>query len=308
MFDFLKLVKIALCLDTSVFQSNVAAAVVGGVASSAISASSAGDAADAQTSAANRANDTQLQMFNQSQANLAPYNQIGQNAAGTLSAALGLGTYVPASSSTTTTTTGGGGQSGGPMTPQSYLAQAYALPRSQAAQNGSIGNTTTTTTNTPASFTAGGGTPTIGGEFTNADLNANMAPNYAFQLQQGQNALQNSQAAQNGVLSGAALKDMQNYVQGTAAGAYQNAYNNWLTTNQMNYNNLYNLASLGANAASTSGNQAIQSGSIMGQNTIGAGNAQAAGSIAQGNALSGGINNAMNYMMLNNMNNTGSFF
>lgn len=142
---------------------------------------------------------------------------------------------------------------------------------------------------------------TLGGNFTNADLNANMAPNYAFQLQQGQQALQNSQAADSGVLSGAALKGMQNFTQNTAAGAYQQAYNNWLSNQNLNYGQMMGLASLGENAAAMAGNNAVQTGQSIGQNMIGAGNAQAAGMIGGANALSGAIGNATGYMGLNNM-------
>jgi hypothetical protein len=141
----------------------------------------------------------------------------------------------------------------------------------------------------------------LGGQFTNADLNANLAPNYQFQLQQGQQALQNSQAAQNGVLGGAAQKDMQNFVQNTAAGAYQNAYNNWLSTQSLNYGQRMGLASLGQNAAAMVGNNATATGQGIAQNTIGAGNAQAAGIIGGANALSSGINNAVGYYQLNNL-------
>lgn len=147
--------------------------------------------------------------------------------------------------------------------------------------------------------------PEWGGKFTNADLNANMAPNYQFQLQQGQQALQNSQAAQNGALSGAAMKDMQNFTQNTAAGAYQNAYNNWLSTNNLRWGQRAGLASMGQNAAAMVGNNATATGQSIGQNMIGAGNAQAAGSIATGNAISGAANNAAGYYQMSQMLNGG---
>lgn len=148
----------------------------------------------------------------------------------------------------------------------------------------------------------------LGGKFTNADLNANMAPNYQFQLEQGQQALQNSQSAQDGVLSGAAMKGMQNFTQNTAAGAYQNAYNNWLSTQNYQYNALSNVASLGENAAASLGNTGASVAQSVGNNTIGAGNAQAAGQIAGANALGGGFSNAGGYYQMNSLLNptTGS--
>ncbi len=148
----------------------------------------------------------------------------------------------------------------------------------------------------------------LGGQFTNADLNANMAPNYQFQLQQGQQALQNGQAAQNGALSGAAMKEMQNFTQNTAAGAYQNAYSNWLNTQNMNFGQRSSLATMGQNAAAGVGTAAMQTGQGIANNTIGAGNAQAAGIIAGQNSLTGGMNNANGLSMFNQMQGNSSPF
>ncbi len=155
-------------------------------------------------------------------------------------------------------------------------------------------------TNTLASYLKDG---TLGGKFTNADLNANLAPNYQFQLQQGEQALQNSQAARDGIMGGAAQKEMQNFVQGTAAGAYQNAYNNWLSTQQNTYNQLAQLGGLGENAAAMQGNTGANIGSNIASTQIGAANAQAASQIAGANALSGGVNNALGYYTLGNLTN-----
>jgi hypothetical protein len=187
-------------------------------------------------------------------------------------------------------------------------AQTAAANQANATQQGMFN---TTQKNLSPYYTQGAGAikglndklanGTLGGNFTNADLNAYMAPNYAFQLQQGQQALQNSQAADSGVLSGAALKGMQNFTQNTAAGAYQQAYANWLSNQNLNYGQLMGIASLGENAAAMMGNNATQTGQSIAQNMIGAGNAQAAGTIGSANALSGAIGSATGYMGLNNM-------
>jgi hypothetical protein len=139
-----------------------------------------------------------------------------------------------------------------------------------------------------------------------------MSPAYDFQLQQGEQALQNSQAAQDGVLSGAALKGLINYNQNMAGTAFQNAFNDYQTQygNQFNqyqtqnqniYNRLANLAQLGQNAASSTGMQATQTGANMANTMTAAGNAQAAGTIGTANAVNGAVNNGMGYLMLNNM-------
>ncbi len=142
---------------------------------------------------------------------------------------------------------------------------------------------------------------TLGGKFTNADLNENLAPNYAFQLQQGQQSLANFQSADSGVLSGSALKGMQNFTQQTAGNAYQQAYNNWQSTQNQTYNQLSSLAGLGENAAAGAGNTGATIGNGMANTITGAGNAQAAGQIGQANAISNGISNGTGYMMMNQM-------
>ena len=65
----------------------VGASVIGGAAT----AISSSNAAHAQTAAANQANQTQRDLYNQTAANLAPYNQGGQAAYGTLNDLLGVG-------------------------------------------------------------------------------------------------------------------------------------------------------------------------------------------------------------------------
>src|SRR5574337_209590 len=146
----------------------------------------------------------------------------------------------------------------------------------------------------------------LGGNFTPADYLANQDPGYAFQLAQGQQALQNSQAAQDGVLSGSALKGLINYNQGVASTGYQNAYNRWLQSQQNTYNQLAGVASLGESAAAGAGTTgAAYAGGIS--NTItGAGNAQAAGTIGSANAISNGLSNGAGYMYLNSLLNSPS--
>jgi hypothetical protein len=139
-----------------------------------------------------------------------------------------------------------------------------------------------------------------------------ISPAYNFQLQQGDQALQNSQAAQDGALSGSALKGLINYNQNFANTAYTNAmstfqnqyntqFNEYQNQNQNIYGRLAGLAQLGQNAASSTGmTGAGMAGGIA--NTItGAGNAQAAGTIGSANAITGGINNGMGYYMMNNL-------
>lgn len=158
---------------------------------------------------------------------------------------------------------------------------------------------------TLSSLLTGLGNGSFGGTFNNTALNSNLAPNYNFMLNQGQQSLQNSQAAKDGVLSGAAMKDLLNYNQGMAGNAYQQAFGNWLANNNQNYSQLMNLVSLGQNSAAGLGNTGANYANSIGNNMVAAGNASAAGMIGSANAISGGINNMTGYYMMNNMLNGG---
>lgn len=111
-------------------------------------------------------------------------------------------------------------------------------------------------------------------------------PGYQFMLQQGQQALEHSQAAKGTILSGAGLKGLDAYTQGLASQEYQQAFNNY-NTNQTNlYNRLAGITGTGqtANAATQQAGQnyANQAGNYSTQ----AGSANAAGQLAMGTGLS----------------------
>lgn len=132
-------------------------------------------------------------------------------------------------------------------------------------------------------------------------------PGYDFQLQQGQQALQNSQAAQNGVLSGGALKDLIGFNQGMANNAYQNAFGRYMSQNDATYNRLSSLLGIGENAAAGLGNTGAQVMSNVGNTLTSGAAARAAGQIGSANAFTGGINNGMGYYMLNQMTGNNMF-
>ena len=161
-------------------------------------------------------------------------------------------------------------------------------------------------------------------QFTNADLNANLAPNYAFQLQQGQMANQRAANMGGGSLGGNALQGLQRYTQDYAGNAYQNAFNNFNTQRQNIYGNLADMAKIGTTSAGQLAGLGNQYGSNMGslasnlgQNLtqsygqgIGAANAYGLntanlatgiGSALATNATQSGANNAA---MLSNLGNT----
>ena len=146
---------------------------------------------------------------------------------------------------------------------------------------------------------------------TNADLNAQIAPNYAFQLQQGQGATNAAANAAGGMIGGNALQGLQNYTQNFAGNAYQNALNNYMgqyqlglnsnmaqqqqafnqnTANQTNiYNRLSGIAGIGLQGTTGATNALLGTGTNAAQLTQGIGQTQAAGIMGQGNALAGAI-------------------
>jgi hypothetical protein len=85
--------------------------------------------------------------------------------------------------------------------------------------------------------------------FNADDLKTNLAPNYQWQLEQGLGAATNAGNAAG--FSGNTLKGINDYAQGYAGNAYQQAFNNY-TANQSNiYNRLSNVAGLGQTANQT---------------------------------------------------------
>lgn len=155
--------------------------------------------------------------------------------------------------------------------------------------------------------------PTSGGvdsgffshQFNANDLNANLAPNYAFSLKQGQGAVENFNNAASG-LSGNTFKAMEDYTQNYAQNAYQQAFQNY-SSNQTNiFNRLASIAGLGQTAGSNSATGASTFGGNIANSTMAAGNATAAGYMGVGNAVSGGANSIGQYYMLQSLlNNNG---
>ena len=169
-------------------------------------------------------------------------------------------------------------------------------------------------------------------QFTNQDLNANLAPNYAFQLQQGQASNNAANNALGGMNSGNAQQALQQYTQNYAGTAYQNALSNYMNQynlgvnsnmaqqgqqfnqNQAQQTNIYNrltgLAGLGLTGAQGSANAQIGTGTNIASLTAGLGNAQAASQIAQGNIYGNAANtagNVLGYTALNQMSQPSSY-
>lgn len=149
------------------------------------------------------------------------------------------------------------------------------------------------------------GGPTGGFAGTNGQTSPLQAlentPGYQFSLQQGLQGVENSAAARGMQLSGATLKDLNNYAQGTA----QQTYNTQVS-------DAMQMAGLGSGAAGTAsgntvstganiGNTLTATGGQIGSNMIGAGNAMAAGQVGSANAYTGAFNNIGQMYTMNSL-------
>lgn len=119
--------------------------------------------------------------------------------------------------------------------------------------------------------------------FTSQDYLNNQDPGYRFQLQQGDQAVQNRNAAGSGSMSGGALKDIASFNQEYAKTGYQAAYDRWTTNLNNTFARLSGVATLGQNAASQTGAQGVAVGQQQSANTTAAGNAAAAAQANMGN-------------------------
>ena len=143
--------------------------------------------------------------------------------------------------------------------------------------------------------------PYLTSQFSNADLNAQLAPNYAFQLQQGQGATNAASNATGGMVGGNALQGLNQFSQNFAQNAYQNAFNNYQAQQTNIFNRLSGIAGIGMQGATGASNALLGTGTNVAQLTQGIGQAQAAGQIGQANAYAGGINNLSNYALLSSL-------
>lgn len=161
---------------------------------------------------------------------------------------------------------------------------------------------------TPASLNEAWNTPFVAP--TAAEAAA--TPGYQFQLQQGEQALQRSAAAQGNLLTGGTLKDLNDYAQGVASTNYQTAYNNALNQYQQAYNifnnnqnNQFNrlsamsgtgqtansqLGTYGSNTANNVSNTELTSANQVGNQLNNSAAATASGYVGGTNALTSGIN------------------
>lgn len=145
-------------------------------------------------------------------------------------------------------------------------------------------------------------------QFNPTQAQLNNYPGYQFQLQQGDQAIQNSAAATTGAVSGAALKNLSNFNQGLAASNYQNYFNQFQTQQNNIFNRLSSIASLGQNAAGNLGNNGAQLGSGIAQAQAAAGASQAGGIVGATNSIGSALTSGagLNYLLNNGSSLNGS--
>lgn len=152
---------------------------------------------------------------------------------------------------------------------------------------------------------------------------ARQTPGYQFAQQQGQNAIQNSAAAQGGLLSTGAMKTLDQYSQGLADQTYQQTYSRALGEYQQAYNifqgnqsNTFNrlaalsgigqttatsLGQLSQQASNTGANITANIGSQVGNSLLNIGGAQASGYAGIANAINGGLGSISQYALLSSL-------
>lgn len=273
------------------------AAAVGGAVISGVAANSA---ANTQAGAAKDAANIQLNEYNQTRTDLAPWVAGGNLALTQLEKSLGLiSSGSPAVPGTTTPGTPGGvsggytlgpGSTGGnniygpensPAAGVEQQATVLRDPSGQVIQSFPAGtpqdqiNAWLTQNNIPmtggtAATTTPGTPATTGNPFAGFQS----SPGYQFQLNQGMGAINNSASARGGVNSGATLKSLQQFGTGLANQDWYN-YLNQLT----------GLSGSGQNAAAQTGAFGAQAATGAGNNLVGAANASAAGTVGTANSM-----------------------
>ena len=139
--------------------------------------------------------------------------------------------------------------------------------------------------------TQGTGTGYLQHQFNPADLQAGLAPNYDFMLQQGQMANQRAANVGGGAIGGNALQGLNKFTQDYAGNAYQNAFTNYQNQRSNIYNTLAGIAGIGQTGQTATNTAAQNATTAQSQLGVGSAAAQATGNIgtasAYGNALSG---------------------
>lgn len=134
--------------------------------------------------------------------------------------------------------------------------------------------------------------PELTRRFTNEDFVKD--PGYDWRLNEGTRALEGSQAAKGGLLSGNAMKEMTQYGQGFASNEFGKAFDRFRNQQDAEFGKLYGMGTFGAQGASNAEQNYsnLETGALTG-----AGNVSAAGQVGGSNAMLGGLSQGVNALM-----------
>jgi len=289
------------------------AAIVGGTAlvGGALSANAAKSAANSQSKAANRAADASLQQFYTVNEQQAPYRSAGYTALNKILSGFGVNTpktgqnltlddfrKMQSSSAIAPILSRSGGDQWAQNAYDKYLNGGYGSNDSEALQNieNSVvqaggGEGITSGIQLPQTSGSEEGFGQFSHAFNANDLNANLAPNYQFMLDQGLGQARNQANATGGLVSGNALQGLNTFAQNYAQNAYQQAYQNY-NSNQSNiFNRLASIAGLGQTANQSTANAGMASTAAANNYLTSGAAAQAAGTVGQANAYGNSLGN-----------------
>lgn len=279
----------------------IIAAVAPSVINGIMGSSASDNAVNAQTNSANQANATQLKMYNQNRADLAPWRSTGAAAQNKLAMMLGINADPT------------NGADYAKINPEAYSATWHKYsdpygyvdeshPAYQEILDKTIADLKSQGITVPNSGTSDPEYGSLLKDFSMKDFEAD--PGYGFRLSEGLKAIQNSAAARGGLLSGAALKGISRYGQDMGSQEYGNAYARYNQNQQNKYSRLSGISGMGESAAGQTAGLGANTAAGIAGNQIGVGNAQAAAGIAGANSLSNAIGQGMNFYNQNQLLNT----
>jgi hypothetical protein len=126
-------------------------------------------------------------------------------------------------------------------------------------------------------------------QYTPEEFAKGIDPGYQFRLSQGQEATNRAANMGGGMISGNALRGVQDYTQGLASNEFTGAFNRFQTGRTNIYNTLAGIAGLGQQSLNTTANAGTTAAQNAGNAIQAAGAAQAAGTVGSANAMGGGI-------------------
>lgn len=221
-------------------------------------------AAATQAAGADRASDVELDMYNQTREDQAPWLKSGTAALNNLNWLMGItpkaGTPYPVEEGATPDKYNfTGGADGGPYNPEEGINKNL------------------------------GGYGSLSKSFGLSDFYED--PSYQFSLDQGKKSIQASAAAGGGLYSGATMKALSTYGQNTAASQYQTAYDRYNQNQSTLFNRLSGIAGTGQQSANTLGSIGQNTANQIGNNITSGAAADAAGTMGAANAWSTGLQN-----------------